>query len=128
MGAYSLIGRRLGVKRAEDFILSGRIYTAEELFEIGLVDVVAEDGQGETALYEYIKKQSRRKNTMNALAQVRRHCEPIRYETLIDVTKIWVDAAFRLEAKDLRMMERLVRAQQKFAKVATDATLVQAAA
>ena len=128
MGAYSLIGRRLGVKRAEDFILSGRIYTAEELFEIGLVDVVAEDGQGETALYEYIKKQSRRKNTMNALAQVRRHCEPIRYETLIDVTKIWVDAAFRLEARDLRMMERLVRAQQKFAKVTTDATLVQAAA
>ena len=65
---------------------------------------------------------------MNALAQVRRHCDPISYETLIDVTKIWVDAAFRLEAKDLRMMERLVRAQQKFAKVTTDATLVQAAA
>lgn len=127
MGAYSLLGRRIGGKRAEDFILSGRIYTAEELHEIGLVDVVAEDGQGEAALYEYIKKQGRRKNSLNALAQVRQRCNPISYESLIDVTKIWVDAAFRLEDKDLRMMERLVRAQQKFARTPENA-LVQAAA
>ena len=45
-------------------ILSGRIYTAEELHQIGLVDVVAEDGEGEVALYEWIKKQHRRRNTM----------------------------------------------------------------
>ena len=127
MGAYSLLGRRIGGKRAEDFILSGRIYTAEELHEIGLVDVVAEDGQGEAALYEYIKKQGRRKNSLNALAQVRQRCNPISYESLIDVTKIWVDAAFRLEDKDLRMMERLVRAQQKFASTPENA-LAQAAA
>ena len=128
MGAYSLISRRIGAKRAEDFILSGRIYNAVELHEIGLVDVVAEDGQGETALYEYIKKQSRRRNTMTSLAQVRRRCNPITYEELIDVTKIWVNAAFRLEDKDLRMMERLVRAQQKLIRQAKEPASIQAAA
>ena len=128
MGAYSLIGRRIGPKRAEDFILSGRIYTAEELHEIGLVDIVAEDGQGEMALYEYIKKQNRRRNTLNALAQVRRRCNAVSYEELIDVTKIWVDAAFRLEDRDLRMMERLVRAQRKFAFEITEAEVEQVAA
>lgn len=119
MGAYSLISRRLGMKRAEEFILSGRIYSAEELHEIGLVDILAEDGEGENILYDYIKKQARRRNALNALAQVRRRCNPITYEELIDVTRIWVDAAFRLQEKDLRMMDRLVRAQQKFANAET---------
>lgn len=128
MGAYSLIGRRIGQKRAEDFILSGRIYTADDLHEIGLVDIVAEDGQGEAALYDYIKKQNRRRNTMNALAQVRQRCNAISYEALIDVARIWVDAAFRLEDKDLRMMERLVRAQRKLAGTTNNQTDEQAAA
>jgi DSF synthase len=128
MGAYSLIARRLGMKKAEQFILSGRIYTAEELHEIGLVDILAEDGEGEIALYDYIKKQSRRKNALNALAQVRQRCNPVTYEELIDVTRIWVDAAFRLQDKDLRMMDRLVRAQQKFAKGTQPTANMQAAA
>ncbi len=128
MGAYSLISRRIGGKRAEDFILSGRIYSATELQEIGLVDVVANDGEGEVALYEYIKKQSRRRNTMTSLAQVRRRCNAITYEELIDVTKIWVDAAFRLEDKDLRMMERLVRAQQKLVRQSNEPATIQVAA
>lgn len=129
MGAYSLIARRLGVKRAEEFILSGRIYTAEELHEIGLVDILAEDGEGEIALYDYIKKQSRRRNVLNALALVRQCYHPITYQELIDIARIWVDAAFRLQEKDLRMMSRLVRAQQKFATgEAGIRTLEQAAA
>ena len=128
MGAYSLIARRLGMKKAEEFILSGRIYTAEELHEIGLVDILAEDGEGEIAVYNYIKKQNRRRNALNALAQVRQRYHPITYEELIDITRIWVDAAFRLQEKDLRMMGRLVRAQQKFAKGAETKTPLQAAA
>ncbi len=128
MGAYSLIARRLGMKKAEEFILSGRIYTAEELHEIGLVDILAEDGEGEFALYDYVRKQSRRRNVLNALAQVRHRFNPITYEELIDISRIWVDAAFRLRDKDLRMMDRLVRAQQKFSNHAGAETLVQAAA
>lgn len=113
MGAYSLIARRIGRQKAEQMILSGHIYTAEELHQIGLVDVVAETGQGEVALYDWIKRQHRRRNTMQALSQVRRNIDPVTYEELLGVTKIWVDAALRLEEKDLRMMDRLVRAQQK---------------
>src|SRR5262249_17404712 len=47
MGAYSLLARRLGMKRAEDMIFSGRIYTAAELHEMGVVDVLVDDGLGE---------------------------------------------------------------------------------
>jgi DSF synthase len=113
MGAYSLITRRIGRQKAEQMILSGRIYSAEELHDIGLVDVIAESGQGEAAMYDWIKRQHRRRNTAQAMSQVRRRVDPVTYDELIAVTKIWVEAALRLEDKDLRMMDRLVRAQQK---------------
>jgi DSF synthase len=37
---------------------------------------------------------------------------------LIRITEVWVDAALRLEAKDLRMMERLVNRQTGKAETA----------
>ena len=52
MGAYSLLSRRMDAMRAEKMMMSGQIYTAEQLHEMGLVDVLAEDGQGEAAVYE----------------------------------------------------------------------------
>ncbi len=52
MGAYSFLSRRLDASRAQKMILSGRTYTAEELHEMGLIDVLAEDGQGEAAVCE----------------------------------------------------------------------------
>ena len=37
MGAYSLVARRVGAAFAEEMMLSGRIYTAEEMKDVGLV-------------------------------------------------------------------------------------------
>lgn len=113
MGAYSLLARRLDPARAERMILSGRMYGAEELYEMGVVDVLAEDGEGEEAVYQFIRKHSRSRNAHQAIQKVRQRFNPITREELMDITTIWVDAALRLEAKDLRVMERLVRAQVK---------------
>jgi len=46
MGAYSFLARRLDTSRVEKMILSGRIYTSSELYEMGLIDVVATDDEG----------------------------------------------------------------------------------
>ena len=46
MGAYSLLCRRLDGTRAQQLILSGRLYEAEELERMGLVDLVVEPGRG----------------------------------------------------------------------------------
>ena len=60
MGAYNLISRRVGSAIAEEMILSGRIYTAEEMKEMGLVRILAEPGQGLVAAQDYIRDHSRR--------------------------------------------------------------------
>jgi len=111
MGAYSLLSRKVGIASAERMILSGRIYTAEELYDMGVVDILAEDNHGERAVYDYIQKENRAKNGYRALRKVKDLCSPITYEELIKVGEIWVDAALQLEARDLRMMERLVARQ-----------------
>jgi DSF synthase len=113
MGAYSLVARRIGAAQAEKMILSGNIYSAEELHELGLVDVIAEAGEGEEAVYEYIRKQSRSSNGFMAVHRTRQLVSPITRKELMDITTVWADAALQLAEKDLKVMDRLIRSQQK---------------
>jgi len=111
MGALSLLGRRVGYQKAEQMILSGRLYLAEELYALGAVDVLAEPGMGEMAVHDYIRRETRSRNGALALRSARDEIQPITYSELMRVSDIWVDAALRLETKDVRMMERLVNRQ-----------------
>ena len=114
MGAYSLLARRVGMKRAEEMILSGRVYTAEELHQLGVVDEVAGDGAGEAAVRDYVRRNERRRNGLQAVFSCRQHFHPITYAELLDIVHIWVDAALRLEEKDLKLMSRLARSQFRY--------------
>ena len=111
MGAYSLLCRRLDGVRAQKLILSGRLYEAPELEELGLVDLVVGQGEGPAAVREYLERNRRRHGTLLALSRVRQRCQPVTYEELIDVTEVWVETAMGLHEADLRRMEHLVRAQ-----------------
>jgi len=112
-GAYSLLARRVGVRRAEEMILSGRVYTAEEMHAAGVVDVLAEDGAGEAAVQDYIRRNERRRNGLQAVFSCRQHFHPVSYEELLNIANLWVSAALRLEEKDLKLMSRLARSQSK---------------
>lgn len=113
MGAYSFVARRVGTVQAERMILSGKIYSAEELHELGLVDVLVEDGEGENAVYEFVRKQANNSNGFMAVQRARQRFNPITYQELMDITTIWADAALQLSERDIKVMERLVRSQEK---------------
>lgn len=113
MGAYSLLTRRLGARKAEEIILGGKIYEAAELHEMGIIDILVPKGEGENAVYNYIRQNSKRLNGMRAMYQCRHHTHPVSYEELMNITEVWVDAALQLQDRDLKMMGRLVRAQMR---------------
>jgi DSF synthase len=113
MGAYSLLSRRIGMRAAEEMILSGRILSAHELLQMGVVDVLAKDGEGPTAVREWIVKNAKRRNGMQAAFSARRRVNNVTREELDAITDVWVDAAFRLGDRDLKMMSRIVRAQMR---------------
>jgi len=111
MGAFSMLSRKIGFAEAEKMIMSGSVYSAEKLYEMGLVDILAEKGEGEVAIYRYIKSTQRSKNAYRAMQQVKDICNQVSYEELMGIGRVWADAALKLSEKDLRMMERLVRRQ-----------------
>lgn len=113
MGAYSFLSRRLDAARAEKIILSGKVFDAAELQAMGLVDVLAEDGEGETAVRDYTARHGRRHNAQRSLYEVKRRVQPLPYQELEDVIDIWVAAALALKESDLRRMERLTQAQNR---------------
>jgi DSF synthase len=111
MGAYSFLERRIGQRGAEELITSGKVYTAEEMAAQGVVDVVAENGNGEAEVAALIRRRSRSRNGFSALAQVRRRVQRIEFSELLDVVQIWVDHALKLNSRDLKLMQRLVSRQ-----------------
>lgn len=111
MGAFSFLSRKIGRRDAERLIMSGTVYSARELYDLGVVDVLTPDGTGEAAVYSYIRKHSKQGNGRRAFERARLAVEPVTRAEMLRVVEIWVDAALRLEERDLRMMERLVRAQ-----------------
>ena len=113
MGACSLLARRIGIRAAEELILSGKVLPATEMHKLGIVDVLATDGQGETAVRNWIAKNAKRRNGMQAVFRARQFIHPITREELDGIVELWVDAALRLGERDLRMMNRLVRAQMR---------------
>lgn len=113
MGAYTFLIRRVSPDVAEQLILSGEMLTAERMLELRLVDQVVDDGQGEEAVTEYLAGHHKRANAQAALNRVRQLVNPVTYDELISITRIWVDAALQLSERDLRVIARIVRAQDR---------------
>src|ERR1700694_4289673 len=113
MGAYSLLSRKVGRRLTDELITSGNTYSARQLFDMGVVDVITSDGTGEAAVYSYVRKHAKNGNGRRGIEQGRRDFEPITREEPARIAEIWVDTAMRLDERDLKMMERLVRAQAR---------------
>lgn len=113
MGAYSFLSRRIGPVQAERLITSGRLYSAEELHALGVVDVVAEDGEGEAAVRAFLDRSDRKHNALQAVWRTRRTVNPVTLQELKDVVDIWSETALGVSELDLRKMLRLTAAQEK---------------
>ena len=113
MGAWDFTIRKAGYAVASEMILSGRLYSAEELHYRKLVDMVAEDGEGELAIERTIHDvEPRHRGTLAAL-RGQRMVQPVSYDSLSAVVDLWAESALGLTDRDLRLMERLARAQAR---------------
>ena len=113
MGAYSLVARRVGAAFAEEMMLTGRIYSAEEMQEVGLVHVVVDEGQGIEAARDYMQKNKRRHVGGRAVYKAGHVVNPVTLDELDAIVQIWADSCLQLRERDLKVMQRLVAAQDK---------------
>ena len=113
MGAYSFLCKRVAPQLAERIILEGNMYTSEQFHQMGIVDVLVPKGQGEAAVQDLIRQQQRAPHSHLAMNAVRGISQRVSYDELMTITAVWVDTALALGDKSLRMMERIVRAQER---------------
>lgn len=113
MGAYTFLSRRVTPAQAERMMLDGNIYSSEELYRMGVVDMLVPRGEGVQAARELVRRRRRMGNALRSLNTVRATCNPVSLDELMSVTATWVDAAMRLSERGLLNMERLVRAQKR---------------
>ena len=113
MGAFSFLSRKIGRRSAEEMITSGTIYSARQLYDLGAIDVLTPDGTGEAAVRGFIIKHSKNMSGRQGFERARNVISPVTEEELVRVVEIWADTALRLQDRDLKVMDRLIRAQAR---------------
>jgi DSF synthase len=112
MGAYSLLARRISPSTVERMIFSGKVFSAKEMYELGVIDLVVDDGAGEKHIWDYIADE-RKFSARQSIYQARNRINPITLSELRDVTDLWVRTAMNLTPADLRRMKHLQLAQAR---------------
>ncbi len=114
MGAYSLLARKLGPQPAQRMILSGSMYSATELHSRGLLDQLVPPGQGPQAVRDFIRDTRKHLHGYKSFLEARRRTTlwPDR-EELLAVVHEWVGSVKQISERDLRLMDKLVTAQNR---------------
>jgi DSF synthase len=118
MGAHALLSRKLGGAMADRLIVSNETYTAEQMYDMGLVHKLAENGEGLSACRDFIKKSERRHAGLVNARRAMKVAWNLELAELNRITELWADSALQLREQDLKVMGRLVAAQARLAKAA----------
>jgi len=112
-GAYSLLARRVGVRRAEEMILSGRVYNCRGNARGGACRRARGRRRRRSGVQDYIRRKRAAPQRLAGRVQLPPAFPPVSYEELLNIANLLVSAALRLEEKDLKLMSRLARSQSK---------------
>lgn len=116
MGAHAFLSRKLGSAMADRLIVSNETFTAEQMYELGIVHHLAEPGDGVNACREFIRKSERRHAGLVGSRKAMKHAWHLELDELYRITELWADTALQLREQDLKVMARLVAAQGRLAE------------
>jgi DSF synthase len=115
-----LLSARVGARQAERMMTNKKIYSAVELYDMGLVDEICGSGEGEMAVERFIGNHSSRLKARLKVQQSRcRHTALDRAEG-VRIVDDWVETAMRLSAEELRTLDMLIMMQAREAATPFD--------
>jgi DSF synthase len=118
MGAHSILTRKLGSAMADRLIVSNETYTAEQMYEMGLVHRLAEPGEGLSVCRDFIVKSDRRHAGLVAARKAMKISAGLTLDELKRIVDLWAQTALKLREQDLKVMSRLAAAQRRLADAA----------
>jgi len=69
--------------------------------KLNIIVIVIETGKGKKEVSNYV--------ALKRINQVKKTHNNIRYEELYEIGRIWVEAALKISAKDLKLIEHLIK-------------------
>lgn len=113
IAAYSYLARRANPGLAERIIMSGALYSADDLYRMGVVDMVCGDGRLQETLYGFMGRDESRHRFQRSTYDLRRRISPINPGEIDTAVASWVESALGLVERDLQIMARLTRSQAR---------------
>lgn len=113
MGAHAILSRKLGAAAADRIILSNKTYSAQEMFDLGIVQEIVDDGSGIAATRAYFARNARRHAGLVGAKRAMRESSHVPLAELKRVVDHWAESALQLREQDLKLMQRLVNAQTR---------------
>lgn len=111
-GAMGLLSRRIGAVQAERMMTNNKIYTARELFDMGLIDEICPKGTGESAVENYISRHSARQKSFLKVQQSRMRTAPLDHIECMRIVEDWVELAMALSGEEARSLNMLIMMQE----------------
>lgn len=116
-GAMGLLSARIGARRAEQMMTNKKIYSAAELYNMGLVDELCATGEGELAVERFVANHSSRLKARLKVQQSRCRHAALDHAEGMRVVEDWVETAMCLTSEELRTMDMLIMMQEREAMV-----------
>ncbi len=111
LGLSYYLTRKVGSKTAQNIISSSKRYSADELAQLGVVDVVVDTGGSTDAVIRYINQHQKNSDSNNSLKQIANRINQTPYIKLLESCHSWVDNAMNYSGRELRQIERIVKHQ-----------------
>ena len=118
MGGYALLSARTSAESARRLIGSTNRYPAELLYEMGVIDVLAEPGEGRETVDTWM-----RDATEESTEKYRTRFATLDRNQLADSVEEWVEQALCLSPRQLRTMGYILEAQKRASAKAPKATV-----
>jgi DSF synthase len=111
MGGLSFLARRTNRRVANELTRDGRMFSAQELLDMGVIDHVVDTGAGEGAVQSLMRRRLHQHQAHVAMDAIDHMLRPITLDELSEVVRLWIDAAMNLSARGQEWMRRLHRQQ-----------------
>ena len=113
IGLYSFLARKVGVVNADRIITNSRLYTAQEIQEMGAITEIARRGEGKKVVDRYMKRYRRSFKVMQTLHAAKLRYAPFEFDELEYMASLWVDAMLNLDDEDIARLEKIADSQRQ---------------
>jgi DSF synthase len=113
IGLYSFLARKVGMNNADKIIKHSRMYTAQEIHEMGAITEIAKEGEGKKVVDRYMQLYRRSFKVMQTLHAAKFRYAPFEFEELEDMAAMWVDSMLNLDEEDIARLEKIAESQKQ---------------